>query len=353
MKRIRRGLISQARKFNDGSLRLFGSPILGLLFAAGAGLSDQIPVATPLWFVGVAFTAAATYGIWTFLSHLGFRVHSSGHWGENIYRTICLYLSVSLPTTSAAGYGGVILCAWLLGVEPDRVGAERVAILAALTGVLGLQLYIGLFSRTDAIFTKRRVNRMRAEESRAQLTSLMCQQDPKSMLSALRTLRSLITIDLQSAGRCAEDFVAVHRYILSESRRDLVILREELDFLRAHARVLRARFGTAFVLDIAIPSALVDQYLIVPASLHLLLENAFLFNHMPPSKDTPLRVDVRIQDGRVRLSYLWVFRPLSQIETQRASGLAARIRTVTGKELQFERTAETFAVSVPLLPLSS
>jgi LytS/YehU family sensor histidine kinase len=208
-----------------------------------------------------------------------------------------------------------------------------------------------LYTRADLSFANVRAVRLRAEEARALQLSIVYRQEPESILGAMRALRQLIYKDVQAAVCFAEELASVHRYILGESWRRFVMLREELEPLAAHQRLLQARFRTAFSLNITVPADAPERYLIVPASLHLLLENALLFEHFPATSPSPCVVDIAVHQCQIQLTYRWQPRPTTRSEALRLDGLAARIRTLIGLEMQVDRSGECVSVGIPLLPL--
>lgn len=117
------------------------------------------------------------------------------------------------------------------------------------------------------------------------------ERQPGGQFNSLNTLGHLITHDAQRRRTFCDTLASVYRYMLASRGRDLVGLREELEFVRAYHRLLALRFGPAITLEIT--PALDDaagRWALPPLDLQTLLENAVKHNQM--GEDAPLAVQM-------------------------------------------------------------
>ncbi len=111
------------------------------------------------------------------------------------------------------------------------------------------------------------------EASRSELKALRAQVDPHFLFNALNTVAGLIPSNPSLAEETVEKLSEVFRYTLKRSETEMVLLSEELDFIRAWLDVQQARFGDRLSVEISADPAVLDTRLPVMA-LQTLVENA-------------------------------------------------------------------------------
>ncbi len=138
------------------------------------------------------------------------------------------------------------------------------------------------------------------------------------------------------------------RYVLDSRDRELVPIREELDFIKAYSYLLKTRFEKKFSIRVEVEAE--EHELIVPMTLQLLVENCVKHNEISASQ--PLRVQiVRNRD------YLKVENNLQRKaagEQSRKTGLAnikQQYSYFTDQKLLVSETEQTFSVEVPVIKM--
>jgi sensor histidine kinase YesM len=140
----------------------------------------------------------------------------------------------------------------------------------------------------------------------------------------------------------------VHRYILQNKARDLVLLREEMEFLQSYFLLLQIRFEKAVQLKIHISESITDQYLIPPISLQILAENAIKHNEF--SEATPLLLEIEMKNDK-----LSVHNQVRKKMLRKASSkiglynLGERYKLTTNKEIIIREDEKDFTVCLPIL----
>ena len=134
----------------------------------------------------------------------------------------------------------------------------------------------------------------------AELDALRNQAQPHFLFNTLNTLRDIID---QSPKEEAKQFVdnlsVIYRFLLESGNTNLVSLQAELNFSKAYIHVQSERFGENLKINWNIPNTL-DDKLIAPMSLQLLLENSIKHNII--SKTKPLEVNINISDDLIVVS---------------------------------------------------
>ena len=180
-----------------------------------------------------------------------------------------------------------------------------------------------------------------------QLEALRSQFNPHFLFNTLNSLSTLIRKKPEKASVFADKLSWLLRATLQQSDKDLVSLREELDYLTAYIFLQKERFGEKLVVDIEIPAAW-EKEMVPSFSLQLLVENAI--KHNVVSSKQPLTVKVYTTDN-----FLVVSNPIQQRSDsvdstgKGLSSLATRFRLLKKEDLLIERSEELFLVKLPIL----
>jgi LytS/YehU family sensor histidine kinase len=126
------------------------------------------------------------------------------------------------------------------------------------------------------------------------LEALKNQIDPHFIFNSLNTLSHLIEEAPAKAKQFNDNLADVYRYILQKKGSDLVLLREEVDFLNDYFSLLKIRFEKAVRLNINVHETLLDQYLVPPISLQVLAENAIKHNEF--SDNQPMIISITLEE---------------------------------------------------------
>lgn len=184
----------------------------------------------------------------------------------------------------------------------------------------------------------------------AELQSLKAQLDPHFMFNNFSTLANLIVEGPDDALAFLHRLSQVYRYMINNLEKDVISLKEELDFIEAYIYLIRIRFGDNLHISMAIPDVY-KTWGIAPASLQLLVENAV--KHNIAAKTQPLYITIGITDHfmlevKNNLQRITAPTPSTKMGLQ---NIRQRYRLLTGKEPVITETADTFSVQVPLIEL--
>src|SRR5205085_1677803 len=128
-----------------------------------------------------------------------------------------------------------------------------------------------------------RAEQMSWAKTQAELIVLKNQIDPHFIFNSLNTLSYLISSNTASAKLYNDTLAKVYQYILRNSDKDLVLLREEIEFISNYFYLLRIRFEEAINMKIEINDIEAEDLLIPPISLQILVENAIKHNEFSDS----------------------------------------------------------------------
>ena len=194
---------------------------------------------------------------------------------------------------------------------------------------------------------KEQLERAKAE---AELEALKNQVDPHFIFNSLNTLSHLIEDKPEKAKLFNDNLAEIYRYILQNKARDLILLKEEIEFVKHYFSLLRIRFEDAVELQIQVDDSIAEQYLIPPISLQILVENAIKHNEF--SDQNPLRIHIQLGDqaltvrNEVRKKQLR--KPSSGIGLK---NLDERYQLITSKQMKIDGNETEFIVGLPVLKI--
>jgi sensor histidine kinase YesM len=194
---------------------------------------------------------------------------------------------------------------------------------------------------------KEQLERARAE---AELEALKNQIDPHFIFNSLNTLSHLIENKPAKAKQFNDSLADVYRYILQNKARDLVLLKEEINFLQHYFSLLKIRFEDAIGMNLAIPTERYDHYLIPPISLQILVENAIKHNEF--SDNAPLQIDITMQGERLVVSNVVRKKELRKSSSKIGLlNLSERYKLTTDQALAIIEDDNRFVVYLPVLKI--
>ena len=109
--------------------------------------------------------------------------------------------------------------------------------------------------------------------AQAELKALRAQINPLFLFNSLNTIASLVSTNPPKAEESIERLADIFRYALSASDKELVTLRDELDFVDSYLEIEKARFGDKLKISRAVLPEILDT-LIPSLILQPLAENS-------------------------------------------------------------------------------
>jgi hypothetical protein len=184
------------------------------------------------------------------------------------------------------------------------------------------------------------------ESIAARYESLKNQVNPHFLFNSLNALSNLVYEDQDKAVKFIKQLSEVYRYVLDTRDREVVPLKEELDFLNSYVFLQQIRFGNKLKIEIDLPNQDVS---ITPLALQMLIENSIKHNVI--SEDDPLLIRVfEENDSIVVENNLQKKQTLG--EPSAGVGLeniCKRYELLTDKKVAISEQDGKFVVKLPLL----
>lgn len=141
------------------------------------------------------------------------------------------------------------------------------------------------------------VERLQQEKIQFQFETLRNQVNPHFLFNSFNTLISIIEDDPKTAVEYVEQLSDFFRNIVNYRDKDIIPLKEEIKLLQTYLFIQQKRFGKNLKLEINLSEKEKTESFIPPLTLQLLAENAIKHNSV--SKETPLTIDIYMQDDKL------------------------------------------------------
>jgi LytS/YehU family sensor histidine kinase len=139
----------------------------------------------------------------------------------------------------------------------------------------------------------------------------------------------------------------VYRHILEVQDEQSILLKDELDVLRAYAFLLQTRFGDNLDITIDVPEEKLKKK-IVPLSLQMLMENAIKHNIV--SSDKPLKVNVFAENGNLVVrNNLQKKKQVNESTGIGLDNIRNRCKLLGNGQVEVTESGTSFTVSIPLI----
>lgn len=183
----------------------------------------------------------------------------------------------------------------------------------------------------------------------AELNTLKLQLDPHFIFNNLSVLSELILEDQQLGFEYSENFAKVYRFLLVNSKKNLICLDDEVKFLSSYIFLIENRVGTAVHFNIEIQDHSRNYY-IPPLTLQLLIENAI--KHNTTNQKKPLIINI----SNPEVGRIVVENTLSPIDNSNIistgiglKNISSRFKLLGKKIPEVNQDKYTFKVSIQLI----
>lgn len=183
----------------------------------------------------------------------------------------------------------------------------------------------------------------------SELQALKLQIDPHFVFNNLSVLSELILEDQQLGYDYSENFTRIYRYMLLNSKKNLISLDEELKFLRSYIFLIKHRLGDGLHFTVKVSDHSRTLYM-PPLTLQLLVENAIKHNKIVKTNPMQVRIYNTTDDKLVVENSLL---PIENVLSSSGIGLSnikRRYSLLSSKEEpRIVKDDSTFKVIIPLL----
>lgn len=187
--------------------------------------------------------------------------------------------------------------------------------------------------------------KMKAEKEKAQYQyeALKNQVNPHFLFNCLNVLSSLVYHDADKANEFTKKLSRVYRYLLDTRTRQTVSLEEELAFVENYLYLESIRFGEKIRVSVVRDPA-EDARQVIPASIQMLVENAF--KHNVNTREAPLHLEIAVGHDGVSVSNN--IQPRNHVDSHGAGlGILRQQYALYGKQIEVIDDGGSFTVRLP------
>lgn len=334
-------------KLKDGAYKWIGIPLIGIIVFYSSGFASLTPSSHRL----------LNYITFSFVSFCLWNGNAIAHYAVRTHLSVIRKLYYRLPLRYLLTVSVSWLLSYILLSVWNRWGYDH---LFSYRQLLPSQVIMTVFSivissiyeivylnkeRESDIVKMERSEKLKVQ---AQLDALKSQIDPHFIFNSLNTLSYLISTDQPKAKLFNDTLAKVYRYILLNKEKDLVQLKEEVEFASNYFYLLKIRYQTGLGMIIKMDDIITEDYLIPPLSLQALIENAIKHNHF--SEKTPLSIEITIDENAISVVNR---KNLKKFDIQSSkiglSNLNERYSLIVNRNITIIEEAEYFTVLLPIL----
>jgi uncharacterized membrane-anchored protein YhcB (DUF1043 family) len=213
-------------------------------------------------------------------------------------------------------------------------------------------LVVGCVLIIRLIFQKQTINleneALKREALQSQFESLKNQLSPHFLFNSLTALKILINEAPQTAQNYVNSLSKALRYTLQSNEKQLVTLKEEMDFMESYLFLIRMRFDT----NLSVNTSINENYLsrrLPPLTIQTLVENAIKHNEI--SKLRPLRIDISTTENDSLIVLNNIQKKLSEEEGTGIglTNLSKQFQLLFWKDITISIENNQFKVEIPLI----
>lgn len=168
--------------------------------------------------------------------------------------------------------------------------------------------------------------------------------NPHFLFNSINMLYSMIDVDPKRSQSLALSLSRYYRQIMLDADKNVVPLRDELEFTKYFINIMIQRYGNEFVVEFSGEPQ--PKAFIVAHALQLMLENVVKHNEI--SSDAPMKVNITFTPDGVYVENPIVPR-LSNNKTGFGMEYLKEIYRLNGKEIQVSRENGKYKVFIPFV----
>lgn len=300
-----------------------------------------------LYIWNVAFSSIAWFTLWTVNNLLNHYLDKKISWINAPVKRLSVGVVATIFFTVLAVI--IILRMWELIWDVDFDNYNQI-----IVNALMITFFISLFFHGRSFLYQWRqsaveAERFQKESMTATYESLKSQVNPHFLFNSLNALTNLVYQDPDKAAKFIKQLSEVYRYVLDTRDREVVLLEEEIKFLKSYAYLQEIRFGDKLSIEISLDGL---KSMVAPLALQMLIENAVKHNEV--SEENPLRVKVYHQEN-----FIVVENNLQRKSRlgESSSGLGLenitkRYGFLSNEKVLIEQSNDKFFVKLPIIPAS-
>ena len=344
-------MASIAHKIKDQKALLISVPVIAILFPNLTGLIINSRYTITGLLVQYCYFIFLVYVLWKGnIYTIIFLKKKTDADKKNFFEYMLLILSAT--ALYAAIIAGVMIKAWTVFLNEN--GTSSAVFFNSVFTLIIVSIFITIVYENYFFYKKKlnalsKVERLNHAKTQAELAILKSQIDPHFLYNSFNTLSFLISSNPENAKLYNDTLAKIYRYILVNKEKDLIVLKEEIEFINNYFYLLSIRFGNGIKMTVEINTTEADGLLIPPLSLQTLIENAIKHNSF--SEENPLCVSVSISFNHVIVTNRVNKKTTSEYTSKTGlANLENRYKLITNRNISIVSN-QFFTVKLPVISM--
>ena len=331
----------------DALLKVIFVPLLGIGLPIISGIITYKLYSVPELIAANFFFILTSFAIWAGCNwiHVSLRP---------LYSPVSkLFLKIATVCFVSALYGGSIGgLSTFIWIKMSREtfnwnGISKFITVCVAAVILFTLLYEILFLSKEREIDNKIVDQLDKERSQAEFQALTNEMDPHFIFNSLNTLNHLIVNRPQQAHLFNNKLAQVYKYFLINKTRELISLKDEMEFIDDYFFLLQIRHDGKLHLHVDLNDEN-NKAMIPPCALQVLIENAIKHNEF--TEDNPLHIKISMNGHYIRVSNNAKPKPYAINSTGIGlKNLSSRYRIISKKNIEIEKGRDNFTVKLPLI----
>jgi len=212
--------------------------------------------------------------------------------------------------------------------------------------VLFASLYLAYYHIKQVASYQTKLAQFNEELAQNKLQQIRNQLDPHFIFNSLNTLDELIEEDKSLASDYLNDFSDLYRIAINHSNKSLVPLQQEISFSQHYFNLMQMRLPAGFELTIDAANNL-DNFVIPPFTLQLLVENALLHNQA--CVEVPIIIKIKISDSIIIENNIRALPLPRKGNGIGLKNLKLQYEAFSCEILKIEKSSSKFSITLPML----
>ncbi|HET6995976.1 MAG TPA: histidine kinase [Chitinophagaceae bacterium] len=331
----------------DALLKVIFIPLLGVGLPVISGIITYKFYSAPELIAANLFFILTSFLIWAGCNWIHIRLRP-------LYSPVSkLYLKIATVCFASALYGasigGLSTFVWIkISRETfNWNGIYKFIAVCVAAVILFTLLYEILFLSKEREIDNKIVDQLDKERSQAELQALTNEMDPHFIFNSLNTLNHLIVNRPQQAHLFNNKLAQVYKYFLINKTRELISLKDEMEFIDDYFFLLQIRHDGKLHLHVDLNEEN-NKAMIPPCALQVLIENAIKHNEF--TEDNPLHIKISMNGHYIRVTNNAKPKPYAINSTGIGlKNLSSRYRIISKKNIEIEKGRDNFTVKLPLI----
>jgi hypothetical protein len=331
----------------DALLKMIFIPVLGIGLPVIAGIISYELYSVPELIAANFFFIFTSFLIWKGCNWIHIKLRPLYSTVSKTFSRIATVCFVS--ALYGACTGGLSSLIWIkISREVfNWTGIYKFIAVCVAAVIIFTLVYEIIFLSKERELDNKIVDQLDRERSQAELQALTNEMDPHFIFNSLNTLNHLILNRPQQAHLFNNKLAQVYKYFLINKTRELISLKDEMEFIDNYFFLLQIRHDDKLQLQVELTDEAIKG-MVPPCAVQVLIENAIKHNEF--TDNNPLLIKIVTNGQYIRVSNNAKPKPYAVNSTGIGlKNLSSRYRIISRKNIEIEKSKDSFTVKLPLI----